>query len=360
VPHDWDVATSALPEETLSVFADWRTIPTGLKHGTVTVLSEGNPIEITTFRIDGEYKDSRRPDEVFFTEDIVSDLSRRDFTVNAMAFGERRGLVDPFGGKKDIEKKIIRAVGEPHKRFSEDALRIMRAFRFSAVLGYEIEKETLLAAIELKDKLSEIARERIAIEFLKLICAKSCSKTLKAMSDGGVLKFVLGEYSPSDALFEAMERSPSVERIRLGLLLSEATEQEKKIALSGLKLSTKLSSGALLISRRASDYLSGDAAKARRFIGSVGDLANDVLAAADALGNLDADFASAVLENIEKRACYSISDLAVNGHDLIKLGVSGKAVGDVLSKLLDEVICDPAVNNREKLLDLAEKITKAE
>ena len=135
-PNDYDVTTSARPTETLEIFKDMRTIPTGLKHGTVTVMSRGNPIEITTFRIDGEYLDSRRPESVSFTDDVTADLSRRDFTVNAMAYSEKRGLIDVFGGKNDLEKRIIRAVRDPKERFSEDALRIMRAFRFSSQLGF--------------------------------------------------------------------------------------------------------------------------------------------------------------------------------------------------------------------------------
>ena len=148
-PHDWDVTTSALPEEAMALFPDMHVIPTGIKHGTVTVVSSGFPIEITTYRVDGDYTDSRRPDKVQFTRNIEDDLSRRDFTVNALAYNEKRGLVDLFDGKNDLENKILRAVGDPEKRFTEDALRIMRAFRFSAQLGFDIEESTLAAAKKL-------------------------------------------------------------------------------------------------------------------------------------------------------------------------------------------------------------------
>ena len=140
---DYDVATSALPERTLEIFSDYRVIATGLKHGTVTVMSDGKPIEVTTFRVDGGYSDSRHPDSVSFTRSIEEDVSRRDFTVNAMAYSQRRGLVDLFGGRDDLAKGIIRAVGDPERRFDEDALRIMRAFRFSAQLDFEIEEKSL-------------------------------------------------------------------------------------------------------------------------------------------------------------------------------------------------------------------------
>ena len=145
-PSDWDVTTSAKPEETLDVFKNFRTIPTGIKHGTVTVLENDGkkyiPVEITTFRIDGEYRDSRHPESVEFSKDVRDDLSRRDFTVNAMAFNEKEGIIDVFGGQNDLEKCIIRAVGDPEKRFSEDALRILRAFRFASQLEFEIEEST--------------------------------------------------------------------------------------------------------------------------------------------------------------------------------------------------------------------------
>ena len=168
-PCDFDLATSAEPLRVCEIFSDKRVIKTGLAHGTVTVIAGGEPIEITTFRIDGEYSDMRRPDGVSFTRRVEDDLSRRDFTVNALAYNDSEGLVDLFGGREDLENKIIRTVGEPRLRFGEDALRIMRAFRFSARLGFTIEEEALRAAGELADRLSFIAKERIFSELLKLM-----------------------------------------------------------------------------------------------------------------------------------------------------------------------------------------------
>ena len=254
-PYDFDVTTSALPTETLEAFADFRTIPTGLKHGTVTVISEGKPIEVTTFRIDGEYTDSRHPDFVRFTDSITADLSRRDFTVNAMAYNEKRGLIDPFGGKQDIENRIIRAVGEPHKRFCEDALRIMRAFRFSAQLGFDIEKNTLLAARELSRGLENIARERISAEFLKLICAPEPTPVLELMVEHGALRYVFGEYTPSPHALGALSKTPSSERIRLGILMSDCSEEKAREILSSLRLSGKLTSNTLTIASKAAKPL---------------------------------------------------------------------------------------------------------
>lgn len=177
-PNDWDMTTSALPEETIEVFKNFRTIPTGLKHGTVTVLIEGQPLEITTMRIDGEYRDSRRPDSVQFTNEITQDLSRRDFTVNAMAYNPDDGLVDPFGGRQDIDKKNIRCVGKADKRFNEDALRIIRALRFSSVLGFEICDETAESIEKNHHLLENIATERIRVELIKLLGGKDVERIL--------------------------------------------------------------------------------------------------------------------------------------------------------------------------------------
>lgn len=177
-PNDWDMTTSALPEETMEVFKDFRTIPTGLKHGTVTVLIEGQPLEITTMRIDGEYRDSRRPDSVSFTGEITMDLSRRDFTVNAMAYNHTDGLVDPFGGQKDIESGTIRCVGDPDKRFGEDALRIIRALRFASVLGFDIDGKTSESIMKNHMQMQNIASERIRVELVKLLSGKNVEKIL--------------------------------------------------------------------------------------------------------------------------------------------------------------------------------------
>lgn len=172
-PHDWDVTTDAAPDEIKAVFASFRTIDTGIKHGTVTVLSDGEPVEVTTFRIDGEYTDNRHPDCVKFTKKIEDDLSRRDFTINAIAYDPTEGLIDPFGGENDIKNRIIRCVGSPDKRFSEDALRILRAVRFASVLGFDIDKETAESIIKNENLISKVAVERISTELLKLLTGKN-------------------------------------------------------------------------------------------------------------------------------------------------------------------------------------------
>ena len=182
-PKDYDVCTNALPEQTETAFAGERVIETGLIHGTVTVLIGGEPFEVTTYRVDGDYADHRHPDGVQFVRDLESDLQRRDFTVNAMAYSPRRGLRDPFGGQEDLKRRCIRCVGEAEKRFEEDALRILRALRFAAVYGFEIEKRTADAARARKDELQYVARERVTAELGKLLCGQAAEEIAFAFSD---------------------------------------------------------------------------------------------------------------------------------------------------------------------------------
>ena len=175
VPHDFDIATSAEPEIVMSIFSDFEVIPTGIKHGTVTVMVDGEPIEITTFRKDSDYSDGRRPDSITFTDKIEDDLSRRDFTINAMAFGLDGEIVDPFGGKSDIKSRTIRTVGSAEERFSEDGLRILRAIRFASVLGFTIESETVEAIHKLSRMLDKVSFERVFSEMSKIITSKEPS-----------------------------------------------------------------------------------------------------------------------------------------------------------------------------------------
>ena len=169
-PNDWDITTSAKPENMKSVFADFHCIDTGIKHGTVTVVIDGEPLEITTFRLDGEYEDNRHPKSVTFTSNLGADLGRRDFTVNAMAYSKKTGTVDLFGGQNDLKNKIIRCVGDPDRRFNEDALRILRALRFASALDFEIEEKTAQSLLKNCALLGNISEERIAKELLKLVC----------------------------------------------------------------------------------------------------------------------------------------------------------------------------------------------
>ena len=202
--HDWDITTSALPEETLKAFADFRTIETGLKHGTVTVIVDGMSLEITTFRIEGDYSDNRHPDSVDFTDKIEDDLSRRDFTVNAIAYSPEKGFADPFDGQTDIKNKIIRCVGDPDKRFGEDALRILRALRFSSVLGFEIDESTKESIHHNFKLLANISVERVFVEISKLLCGKNAGRILREFEE--VFFFILPEISPMKNCLQNHER----------------------------------------------------------------------------------------------------------------------------------------------------------
>ena len=182
-PHDWDICTSARPEQLQAVFADCRVIETGLKHGTLTVLRDRIPYEVTTFRVDGGYTDHRHPDSVSFVSNVVDDLARRDFTVNAMAWNPLTGLVDAFHGQEDLRAGIIRAVGDPQTRFTEDALRILRALRFASVYGFRIDDATSQAAHDLRNTLTDVAAERIRVELAKLLCGQGAADILRAYPD---------------------------------------------------------------------------------------------------------------------------------------------------------------------------------
>ena len=194
-PDDWDITTSATPDETRRLFKDYKTIDTGIKHGTLTVIIDHKPYEVTTFRIDGEYNDNRHPEEVVFTPDLKNDLARRDFTVNALAYNNTSGLVDLYGGTDDIYNSIIKTVGNPDKRFNEDGLRILRALRFAAVLGFDIEPETAAAIHRNKYLLKNISAERINIELSKLICGKNAFNILMEYPD--VLSVFIPEIEPA-------------------------------------------------------------------------------------------------------------------------------------------------------------------
>ena len=351
-PHDYDVATSALPQKTLELFSDKRVIETGIKHGTVTVIWDGAPVEITTFRVDGGYTDSRHPDSVSFTSDITADLSRRDFTVNAMAYNQSVGLVDAFGGREDIKNGLIRAVGEPSRRFGEDALRIMRAFRFAAQLGFEIEEKTLVGARECAEGLVNIARERIASELLRLITSLYPKRSLELMRDNGILPYLFGDYEPSERVIGGIEDMTRSEAARLGFVLSEAKTQTAKEIISSLRLSNKLATGALAVARGAVFKVT-NAEDARRLIANTGVYAEDAARASEILGV--SPRGAVEITARQKNTPCSVRDLQINGKDLAALGFSGKSIGETLNALLERVIITPEINQKEALLDIAKE-----
>lgn len=351
-PHDYDLATSATPDETAAVFSDMRTIPTGIAHGTLTVLSDGNPIEITTFRVDGGYSDGRHPDAVSFSRRLDDDLSRRDFTVNALAWSKETGVVDLFGGEDDLRAGIIRAVGEPTRRFTEDALRILRAFRFAAKLGFAIENETFCAAVRLKDRLALVSAERIASELCGLLCAPHPAPALTAMKDAGILTLILGVEIPSAniSLFSRLPDGARLE-VRLGALLRGTIEPQK--TLKRLKLSNKTVADAAEIAAAQLPTEHSDSAL-RRFAARYGTAREILLLCADenALSRFDGVMA--------QKPPLSISQLAVGGRELTTAKIAhGRELGEVLTHLLDTVIDDPQKNTAEALLCEARRYTES-
>lgn len=398
-PNDWDITTSALPLQVKALFR--RTIDTGLKHGTVTVLMDGEPFEITTYRVDGEYLDGRHPSEVTFTASLQEDLQRRDFTINAMAYSEKKGLQDLFGGLPDLEKGLIRAVGDPAKRFGEDALRIMRAVRFAAQLGYEVEEDTVQAMKELAPTLSKISAERIAAELEKLLVSPHPEK-LKMAYECGITAVILPEF---DRCMETAQNNPhhkysvgehtivSIGNARPDRILrytmlmhdmgkpsckttdeqgidhfyghQEVSAQMANDILRRLKSDneTRRSVSKLV---RYHDLTCGLTGKSvRKAISLIGeDLFPLYLEVKDADTRAQSDFRFQekmdYLEEVrllyrkilEEGDCLSLKDLAVNGKDLIAAGMKpGREIGEVLGAMYRDVIDDPEHNNKDYLME---------
>lgn len=365
-PSDFDVSTSARPEEILAVFSHRRTIPTGIKHGTITVLFEDgeklSPIEITTFRIDGEYRDSRHPESVSFSKDVRDDLSRRDFTVNAMAYNESEGIIDAHGGARDLEARVIRAVGDPETRFNEDALRILRAFRFAAQLEFEIEPSTLSAAKTCAPLLKNIARERIGVEFKKLLASSGVSYALEKMIEGGVWSSLFDLNAPTPKLVLNLSNLASTHPMaRLSLLLADSSDADVSTFLDGLRLSNdekKLVTRLCNVKTFSAPANPRDNERAARYFlhlyGNIFPLARTIFGFYNPTAH---DFLHALDFESEQKRPIEISDLAVNGNDLLPLCCGNhKQVGLLLKSLLNSVIDDPTLNTKEKLLLIASSI----
>lgn len=349
VPNDWDMTTDCSPEKMLEIFenAGVRTIPTGLKHGTVSVLLDGEIYECTTFRIDGSYTDSRHPDKVTFTDELSEDLRRRDFTVNAMAgdpLSPTCEIVDVFGGKDDIKNRIIRAVGDPEKRFCEDALRILRAVRFATVLDFQIESETKKAAMTLSNRLSDISAERKSVELQKMLLSPHADRGISLLLEMNLAKYIhrdLGK--PRVALASLPERFST----RLAALFRSVPD------LSPMKLSgevtkqVKLLSDDALYSETLSKFSNIDAT-ARLMLSKYGSIASDA-----ALLRGNSTLAAKIDEEMTKSPPIAIRDLAVDGNDLISAGIEKKQLGRILSSLLLSVIDDPSLNQKETLIQMA-------
>lgn len=420
VPQDWDITTSALPKQVKSLFR--RTIDTGIQHGTVTVLLDKEGFEVTTYRVDGKYEDGRHPTEVSFTASLAEDLKRRDFTINAMAYNETEGLVDLFHGAEDLERGIIRCVGVAKERFSEDALRILRAFRFSAQLDFSIEEETLAAARELADTLRKISAERIYAELTKLLVSAHPERLMTAC-ECGVTKIILPEF---DRMYETSQNHPAhyanvghhsldatcyakrvteyaekgaftleeFRYLRLAALFhdvgkpdcrstdekgidhfyghAEAGADEVKKILRRLKSdNTTIDTVARLVRWHTYPFAAEERPLRRAMHKIGGDLfpllfelrRADLEAHAEPYrteGPNELQEVWQVYTGIKQREeCTSLKDLAVNGSDLIGAGFApGKELGEVLNRLLLLVLEEPQKNTREELLMEAEKMKK--
>lgn len=398
VPHDWDVCTNAQPEQIKHCFKDFETFDSGIKHGTISVIYKRAIYEITTYRIDGEYLDSRHPESVEFTNDITKDLVRRDFTVNAMAYNEEKGLVDPFGGMHDVSRKIIKCVGDSDKRFDEDALRILRALRFASVYGFSIDNKTSDSVKNKSYLLGNIAYERIVAEFNRLLCGKNVEEILNGYKE--VFSVFIPEFKPmfnfkqlnvhsnedlwhqTTALVKLVEKDPL---LRVAMLLHDIGKPEscpngRCKYYNYPKLSAKIAERILLRLKYSKNFIDDclklieyqdvrlyDSKKnLKRVMNIVGvDNTRRLIKIQQAINSLlyfkqDEKFMTAqrqLEEIINGDECFKLSHLAVNGKDIINLGIKeGKAVGEILDILVNKVIDEELPNTKIILLEAAKKL----
>ena len=404
IPDDWDVTTSATPMQVKSVFA--RTIDTGIQHGTVTVMLEHEGFEVTTYRIDGEYEDSRHPKEVIFTQNLVEDLKRRDFTINAMAYNDRSGIVDVFGGVDDLENKVIRCVGNATERFTEDALRMMRAVRFSAQLGFMIEENTQKAICELAPSLQNISAERIQVELVKLLVSPHPDYIRKAY-ELGITQIVLPEldkafdtpqnnphhmYSVGEHMMHTLLHIRNDKALRIAALMHDiGKSQTKTTDEKGIdhfhghaELGEKMAGTILKRLRFDNDTITKvkkyvkyhdyniepQAKTVRRAVNKIGEeyfeqileiKYADMMSQSEFKRNEKVEILEKVRDIykdvLDKKQCVSLKTLNITGNDLIKAGIKqGKMIGVVLNKLLEDVIENPEHNEYEYLLEEAKKM----
>lgn len=405
-PHDFDIATSATPQEVKKTFP--KTIDTGIKHGTVTVIDMNGCFEVTTFRSDGEYSDSRHPENVSFINDVREDMLRRDFTINALAYNDSDGLIDCVGGRSDIENKIIRCVGEPERRFKEDALRMLRAIRFSVVLGFSIEKETAAAIKKYAVLIKRVSAERIREEIEKILRSENPGGIIK-LHELGMLQYIIPElevcfsvaqknkyhiYNVGDHIIHAVSATPEDIVIRwaallhdIGKPLCQSVDANGTIHFYGhhhesvrladdilhrLKLDNESRKNILLLIENHDIRIEANSVSVKRVMARLGEelfskllilqeadnYAKNHKFLEDKLNKLN-DVRVIYRKILSERQPYMISDLVINGRDLIKIGFRvGREIGDTLHALLDEVLINPKLNNREYLMMRARQLKK--
>ena len=364
-PHDWDLCTSATPEQVLELFGEAHCIPTGLQHGTVTVKHGGELYEITTFRTEGAYSDGRHPDHVAFVPDVKEDLARRDFTINAMAYNAEEGLIDPFGGQNDLAVGIVRAVGEPQRRFEEDALRILRLYRFAARFRFAIDPATGQAARALCRHLDCVSEERIAEELSRLLAAPAPGAYLEAEVLGVIFpELDAAELPESRRILDALEPGMEHVPVRLAALLCPLGEAGARAALKRLKCSNALTGMVATLVREAATGMPGAALTltAKRFLSRY-DLATitDLTALCSAQHPEQAEAFVALQQEaarlVETNACCRINQLVVNGRDLMDVGIRpGPGLRRVLDALLEQVLTGQLPNEKAALLAAAAQV----
>lgn len=349
-PFDFDITTSANPEQIISVFP--KTVPTGIKHGTVTVIVDNQNIEVTTFRTESGYSDSRHPESVSFISSLKEDLARRDFTVNAMAYNNTVGLVDCFDGKYDLENKILRAVGNPEERFSEDALRILRLFRFAASLDFTIDKNTLDAALELSQGLKSISRERIFSELKKAVCGSN-PNALSPLVNNGSLSFLGINHSADFKVIRDCIKKPELSLFGFLYLSSDNVLK----TLSELKVSNKIKNYcAKLLILLNSKKATTKADVKNLLVACDVEIFRDFLLFKKTALNQDITSEKRFLDEIiNNNEPYLISHLAINGNDLKALGITETKVGKTLEFLRKTVAENPLCNSNESLIRLIKK-----
>lgn len=407
-PHDWDLTTSATPEQIEAVFTHSRVIETGIKHGTVTVMRSGVPYEITTYRRDGEYTDHRRPDHVDFVSDLSEDLMRRDFTINAMACHPKTGIVDLFGGQEDLKNGVIRCVGVPDHRFGEDALRILRAIRFASVYDFDIDPATADAALRLAPTLSNVSPERIFVEVKKMLCGKGVGRILTKYPEivftvfpelramrGCAQNNLHHAYDVWTHTVITIENAPIDPAYRLAMLFHDAGKPACKTtdadgcdhfkghpavsvriaedALTRMKPDKATYSFVLSLIREHDLRIPAEPTPVKRAMARIGSELFEALfpvLRADLRGQNPAlrDEKERHVDKLEQvfrrlsaeNACVRIGDLAIGGNDLTALGIRGPKVGQTLKALLDLVISEEAENTRESLTLAAKKLISEE
>jgi poly A polymerase len=358
-PHDFDIATSAGPETVMSIFSDFEVIPTGIKHGTVTVMVDGEPIEITTFRKDSDYSDGRRPDSITFTDKVEDDLSRRDFTINAMAFGLDGEIVDPFGGKSDIKSRVIRTVGSAEERFSEDGLRILRAIRFASVLGFTIGRETKEAIHKLSRMLDKVSLERVFSEMSKIILSEKPSVQFREFKD--VFNRVAPELAGIKDFEHTLETLDRVEpelALRFTALLHTLGEEQAESVLRKLKSDGVTIQKVTKLVRFFDTDIDGSKVAIKKLMSKMGE--SDFFSliklkiADEPEKTVELEKARQIAERvIADKECFKLKDMAVKGDDLIKLGMAmGPEIGKTLNMLLDKVISEEVANDKDSLMQI--------